>query len=95
MLMLLLLVIIIASLGPRLHLTLITGIPLPWSLVANLPLLDQTLPGRFMMFAFLAVSLIVTIYLSEPNHLGIRWVLAIVGIILMIPDLTPRDVSPR
>jgi hypothetical protein len=87
MLMLLLLVIIIASLGPRLHLTLITGIPLPWSLVANLPLLDQTLPGRFMMFAFLAVSLIVTIYLSEPNHLGIRWVLAIVGIILMIPDL--------
>jgi hypothetical protein len=70
--------IVIASLGPELH---IKGIPrgrLPWAIVDKLPLVDLALPGRFGMYLFLVAALIVAIYLSKA---GIPlWSKALLGV---------------
>lgn len=78
----------IASLGPKLHLLGATWIGLPWLIVGKLPLLDLALPGRFGMYLFIVVALIVAMYLSAPETP--RWCRALLGfcaITFMIPNL--------
>jgi len=56
---------LLAALGPVLQFGgHITGIPLPWALLVPLPLLGTVLPARCMLYAFLALSIILSLWLS-------------------------------
>ncbi|MGO9058648.1 MAG: hypothetical protein ACLQU2_14855 [Candidatus Binataceae bacterium] len=79
--------IALASLGPYLHIEGTSSIPLPWALAGQLPLLDKALPGRFMMFAFLDAGLITAIYLASSPHRTRKWILALLAVASLIPNL--------
>jgi hypothetical protein len=59
------LIVALASLGPRLHIAGVTFFGLPWKLMQHLPLIDNALPGRFPMYAFLALAIIATRWLAD------------------------------
>jgi hypothetical protein len=80
------LIIVLASLGPTLHIAGMASIPLPWSICTWLPLLDKALPGRFMMYAFLDAALIVAVYLAASPH-PIGKVLGALTVLSLIPNL--------
>jgi hypothetical protein len=51
--------IAVLSLGPRLHVGgYPTAIPLPWALIGDVPLAENILPDRLMLFAYLGVALV-------------------------------------
>jgi hypothetical protein len=53
----LLLVIIVAAIGPILHIAGVAGdFPMPWAIFQRLPLIENILPVRFMMYAFLVIA---------------------------------------
>lgn len=60
----------LAALGPVLHIGgRATGLVLPWALLARLPLLSAALPARCMLYAFLALAIIVSLWLSaQPSR---------------------------
>jgi hypothetical protein len=59
------LIVALASLGPRLHIAGVTLFGLPWKLMQHLPLIDNALPGRFPMYAFLALAIIAARWLAD------------------------------
>jgi hypothetical protein len=80
--------IAIASLGPKLHLLGASWIELPWVIAGRLPLVNLALPGRFGMYLFIVVSVIVAMYLGTREIP--RWYRALLGICaiaFMIPNL--------
>jgi hypothetical protein len=88
-LILLLLVLILASLGPRLWVgDVYTNIFLPWALFVHLPLLSAALPARFALFTSLAAAVIASLWVAQ----GRRWRIA-VGILACIALLPRPHVS--
>ena len=60
------LVMLVLSLGPTLHVGgAATGIPLPWLPFSKLPLLEHALPGRMVVYMWLAVAVLVGIAIDE------------------------------
>jgi hypothetical protein len=88
LLLLSLVLIGLASLGPTLH---IAGTPhsrLPWFIVDKLPLINLALPGRFGMYLFLIAGLIVAIYLSKAQMPSwSKGVLGLCALAFIAPDL--------
>lgn len=67
------LAILVLSLGPHLHVGGETTEQwLPWSWVARVPLLDQVLPARLMLFVFLAAALVVAVLVDDAVASGWR-----------------------
>jgi hypothetical protein len=79
------LVVAIAALGGTLYVGgASTGIPLPWTVVDDLPLLRYAIPLRFPAFAFLAAGMVVTLWLTwRPS--AARWALAILAVACLAP----------
>jgi hypothetical protein len=89
-LLLTLLVILILSLGPTLHIAGVdTKLWLPWSLALRLPLISQALPNRFAMFVALAAGLTVALWLaaarSRWERVG-RYTLAALACLCLLPN---------
>jgi hypothetical protein len=61
----------LCSLGPVLHVSGVPTIALPWAVCERLPLIDQMLPTRLSMYAFLIAGVMAALYLSNPIHTGI------------------------
>jgi hypothetical protein len=82
--------IILASLGPFLHVGGKEIIKLPWFIFTKIPLTEQALPARFMQYAFLIIALIVGIFLSSPRiNTMVKYgliSLSIVSIVFLIPN---------
>jgi hypothetical protein len=77
--------VLLAALGPKLHVAgHETCIILPWALIARVPLLGAALPARFMVFAFLALSIIVSLWVSARPGPG-RVVLALCVCLSLLP----------
>ncbi len=90
MLIISLCLIVLASLGPFLHILGVRTIQLPWEIFTLLPLINQALPARFMVYAFLIVALAVALFLSlnvSKWRKAAAYGLAIVGIIFLIPNI--------
>ncbi len=82
-------VLLVLSLGPRLHLGKdAVPVPLPWLPLGKLPLLEHVLPGRFTLFAWLAVAVIVGLVVARATRLARRpalgWLLAVGATLLLI-----------
>ncbi len=87
------------SLGPWLHIGKeALHVPLPWLLFGKLPLLKHVLPGRFTLFTWLAVAVIVAIVIGRATRLAprpaTRWLLAVVAaLVLILPAPLQRQPS--
>jgi hypothetical protein len=65
-----------------------THVTLPWGPIAELPLLGHALPGRFVVYPFLAVAVAVALWLDRPGARPARWVLAALAVISLAPNVT-------
>nr|MDT0666207.1 hypothetical protein [Micromonospora sp. DSM 115978] len=53
------------SMGPHLHVSgRVTGLPLPWAVFQEIPLLGSALPSRFSVFLFLGAGMLVAVWLD-------------------------------
>lgn len=89
-------VIFVLSLGPWLHVgAQALPVPLPWLALGKLPLLKHVLPGRFTVFVWLAVAVLIAIVISRARRLAPRlaamWLVAVAAsLVLLIPAPLPR-----
>ncbi len=74
----------LASLGPRLHVAGHTLLPLPWAVLAHLPLLSYAIPSRMAMFTALGAGLVLAGWLSARPSRS-RWALAAITLLLLVP----------
>lgn len=87
----------VLSLGPWLHVGKeALPVPLPWLPFGKLPLLKHVLPGRFTLFAWLAIAVIVAIIIARATRLAsrpaARWLLPVVAaLVLILPAPLPRQ----
>ena len=72
-----------------------TWLPLPWGLVDSFPLASHALPARAMVLVWLALAVIVALFLTRRERL--RWLLFVLTVLTLVPDLngglwvTPLD----
>ena len=87
-------IVMLASLGPVLQVGgHVSGVVLPWALVARIPLLGAALPARCTVYAFLATAIIISLWLSARPE---RWrYIAAFGVCLsLLPVPHPPRLSP-
>jgi len=84
-----LIVAVVLSLGPFLVVGGRPIFPLPGLLVGALPLIGKALPGRLMLYAFLALAIIIALWLgSGDTPRWVRVVAALVVVASMLPNLS-------
>jgi hypothetical protein len=80
-------VILVATLGPKLHVEGKQKVTLPWKPLASLPLAKYALPGRFMVYAFLVLAVLVSLWLaSARTPVVAKWTLVPAAIVLLLPN---------
>jgi hypothetical protein len=80
-------VVMVATLGPTLHVEGSEKIALPWKPLASLPLAKYALPGRFMVYAFLVLGVLVSLWLASPRiPAWSKWILTPAAILLLLPN---------
>ena len=60
--------IAILSMGPRLHLIHTTDMPLPWAILAKLPLMGNLLPVRLAVFTDLGIALLIAYAIAHRSR---------------------------
>ncbi|WP_131811251.1 hypothetical protein [Mycobacterium kubicae] len=92
-------VLLVLSLGPWLHIgNKAVHIPLPWLPFTKLPLLKHLLPGRFTLFVWLAVAVIVAIVIGQATRLALRpaaqrLAVVVAALVLILPAPLHRQPS--
>jgi hypothetical protein len=80
--------ILLAALGPRLHVAGSESVVLPWIVAAQLPLIKHELPGRFMLFAFLIIAIMTATWLSRRTASApVRVALLFLSVLLLWPSV--------
>jgi hypothetical protein len=60
---------VVLSLGPSLHVGgRLTHIPLPGALIGHVPVLDNLLPARLMLYAFLLAAVLLAVFVDEMRR---------------------------
>ncbi len=80
----------VLAIGPRLHFAGHVGPGMPWKLATHLPLLDSALPSRFMIYAFLALAVIVSLYMTARDISAI-WKYAATALIVFFSLPNPSS----
>ncbi len=83
-LILLLVVTIIATLGPGLRIMGRETLALPWALMLKLPLISSALPARFAMYVSLVVAIIVALWFASGARSATTKYLAAVAIAISL-----------
>ncbi len=78
------LAIIIAALGPTLHIAGVQGIPMPWAIFQHLPLIENILPVRFMMYAFLILGVMAAMWFAASTTRPLTKCMAAAAIVASI-----------
>jgi hypothetical protein len=90
----LLLLLCLAALGPVLHVAGQPSLPLPWTVSVHLPLLKHALPGRFMLYAFLVLAVIASLWLCRPSgQAGARLALLLLCVLSLWPSVSSSRVT--
>ena len=89
--------IIVAALGPALFVAGHQVFRLPWAPLWDLPILRNAYPARLMLFAFLALAILVAMFLAGPARrlAWLRWPLAGLVALFIVLDTVPIDVTPH
>jgi hypothetical protein len=95
-----LVLIIIAALGPALHIDAWKPVfNLPWGSLWNLPVARSAYPARFMVFAQLLMAVIVALWLAKTGRsklaLSGRWLLAALGIAAIVANTPALDLGDQ
>jgi hypothetical protein len=61
---------------------------LPWRLLSVVPLLRAAEPGRLVSYAFLLIGITVAIWLAQPTRPWARWALAVLALLVLLPNVT-------
>jgi hypothetical protein len=88
----------LAALGSHLHTAGQLTVALPFDWVRHLPVFDDLLPSRIVVFTTLCISIGVAAWLAKPTgRAGARWALALVGAMAIFPNLPaePYGGAPR
>jgi hypothetical protein len=76
--------ICVLAIGPFLQVAGHPVFPMPWLLVEKLPLLKSALPVRLVMFAFLALAVIFTMWLCDPLTGSVEKVIGTAATLVML-----------
>jgi hypothetical protein len=84
-------VIMLIALGPIIHVNGIDRAPSVWLPALVVPIVNNALPARFVLYAFLTLSVIVTLWLCDSRRQATtRWVAAIFALISVLPGPVPE-----
>jgi hypothetical protein len=82
-----LVVTFVASLGSRLYVEGDRSIPLPWTLVDDLPVVSGALPIRFVMYTVLVVAVVVALWLAQSRRRPwVAYAVAIAAVVAVWPS---------
>ena len=77
----------VAALGTALYIDGRRVVALPWALASHVLILHSLLPGRLMVFATLAVSVMVASWAATSSHRGFAIVLTAAAVVSLLPRL--------
>jgi hypothetical protein len=81
---------IVFSLGPIIHVSGTAVAPSLWLPALMIPIVNNALPARFVLYAFLTLSVITTLWLSGARrHAATRWILAAAAFASVLPAAVP------
>ena len=81
-------VLVIAAMGPSLHVAGRQGFWMPWAIVERLPIVSIALPIRFMMYAFLLLAIMAAMWFAASTASRIlKCVVAAVIMLSIAPNL--------
>ncbi|HVB82147.1 MAG TPA: hypothetical protein VNE82_19625 [Candidatus Binataceae bacterium] len=84
----LLVIMCVLSMGPWLQIAGRITFGLPWLVLERLPLLEKALPGRFAIYVYLILAVMVAIWLSTSDATRPRkWLLGAGVVLLGLPNL--------
>ena len=75
----------VASLGPYVHVLGHSLGPAPWLPFAHMPVLAAMLPGRFALYAWLCLALLLALWLARPGTGWRRYMLAGLCLLVILP----------
>ncbi len=75
------------ALGTRLHVDGSPSLPLPWTAFARVPLLQDALPQRFTMYAWLAFAVVVARWVGSGPRIPWRWAPVGAAAVLLLPNI--------
>ncbi len=85
---------LVCSLGPELHILSASIIPLPWAVIDKLPLLQNALPSRLMVFVMLAISGLIALWLETiQRHRLFTFVALACAMVFTLPSAVSRSVD--
>jgi hypothetical protein len=80
---------VLLALGSHLHVAGQQTVTLPFDWVKTLPIFDNIIPSRIVMFAGLAISIGVAAWLARTDGRALgRWLLVLLGVVLIFPNLS-------
>ena len=79
----------VLAMGPLLEIAGYRLLPLPAAALVVTPLLEKAMPARFMMYAYLALAVMVAMWLAEEHgRTKLRWVIGVAIVPFMLPNLS-------
>jgi len=91
-----LVIVIVAALGPVAHLGGARLFGLPWAQLWHLPILRSAFPARLMVFAFLILAVMAATWLARTaTSAWARWPLALLAVTAIVLDTPSLDIAPR
>jgi hypothetical protein len=76
------------AVGPDLAIGSLHPVPLPWALAWKLPLARSAFPVRFMVFGYLALAVLLAMWLAAPLRLtALRWTVGVLAVAVVIADI--------
>lgn len=74
----------ILALGPFLHIAGHSLLPMPWLVLEKLPLIKSAVPARLVMYAFLALAVIFTMWLCDPRTGSAEKAIGVLAALVML-----------
>ena len=91
-----LVVVTVLALGPALRVDGHRVIWSPWALVANQPLVNNVLPARLALFAWLIVGVFVALWISaRRSRIAVAAVLPVIAVAALVPAVQRDDFDQR
>ena len=82
--------ILVLSLGPIIHVQGAAVAPSVWLPALILPIVNNALPARFVMYAFLVLSVMTALWLSDTRRrASMRWLVAVAAVVSVLPTAVP------
>lgn len=87
---------VVLAMGPRAHILGDRSVWMPGVVLNGLPLIQHAVPVRYVLFAWLALAVLVARWLAEPGrYRNFRYALTALAILSVLPsDASVRDVQP-